>query len=146
MTVEIRECRTEDFDAVAKLLHQLWPDKIFDRRALKHVYEHALGSAQQKLIVGLVDGKLVGFCSLTIKNNLWVCGNLGTVDELIVDANYRRTGIGKQLINKIFQIAIENNCKRIELDSSFHRKEAHRFYESIGFKSRALWFTKILEK
>jgi len=41
-------------------------------------------------------------------------------------------------------IARQNNCKQIELDSSFHRKEAHQFYESIGFKSRAYLFTKQL--
>ena len=73
----------------------------------------------QKLIVGIVDNHIAGFCSLTIKNNLKEAGNLGNVDELVVDVNYRQRGIGKILMNAIMQIAMENNCNRIELDSSF---------------------------
>jgi PhnO protein len=109
------------------------------------LYTSAILSQSQKLIVGYVDGRIVGFCSLSIKNNFWQAGKLGTVDELVVDVSYRGQGIGKQLMESITQIAIDNNCKRIELESSFYRTDAHRFYESIGFKSRAYWFTKILE-
>jgi len=126
------------------LLKQLWPDNEFDATGLQLVFDRALASQNQKLIISILDNRVVGYCSLTIKNNLWQAGYMGNVDELVVDVNYRSRGIGKQLIERIEEIALQNNCKRIELDSSFHRKEAHRFYENIGFKSRAYLFTKPL--
>ncbi len=106
----------------------------------------ALSSVTQHLIVGVQEDRIVGFCSLSLKNNFWKAGCIGNVDELVVDENYRGQGIGKKLINRIEEIAISNQCKQIELDSSFHRKEAHHFYESIGYKSRAYLFTKPLAK
>ncbi len=146
MSFEIRYCQQDDFDSVVKLLRQLWPDLILDVGALHVVYSQAISTDRQKLIVGIADEQVVGFCSLTIKNNLWQAGNLGVVDELVVDSNYRGQGIGKKLMAHISKIALENKCKRIELDSSFHRKQAHRFYESIGFMCRAFWFSKVLNK
>jgi len=88
---------------------------------------------------------IIGFCSLTIKNNLWQAGNLGHIDELIVDDNYRGKGVGSKLMDEITRIAKENQCKRIELDSAFHRKEAHRFYENEGYENRAYLFSKEIE-
>jgi ribosomal protein S18 acetylase RimI-like enzyme len=146
MSFQIRFCEPNDFSAILNLLKQLWPDLLLDADALHMLYSSALLSPSQKLIAGVVDGHVVGFCSLSIKNNFWQAGKLGTVDELVVDVNHRGRGLGKQLMDSITQIAIDSNCKRIELESSFHRTDAHRFYESIGFKSRAYWFTKILEE
>jgi GNAT superfamily N-acetyltransferase len=140
----IRYCEPQDFTAICSLLKQLWPDVELDASALEIVYSQALSTYIQKLIVGVMNDRIVGFCSLSIKNNFWQAGKLGNVDELVVDKNYRGLGIGKKLMERISQIARENKCKRIELDSSFHRKEAHQFYERIGFKSRAYLYTKEL--
>ncbi len=49
------------------------------------------------------------------------------------------------MIGSITQIAGDSKCKRIELDSAFHRKGAHRFYESLGYGNRAYLFSKQLD-
>lgn len=138
----IRECTTNDFDSVFELLKQLWPDMLLDYDALQMIYKNALESDKQRFIVALIDNRIIGFCSLTIKNNIWVAGNLGHIDELVVDKKYRRQGVGRELMNEITHIAKENICKRIELDSAFHRKEAHLFYENSGYENRAYLFSK----
>jgi glucosamine-phosphate N-acetyltransferase len=144
METEFRYCDAADFEDVQKLLKQLWPDVISKPDELRTVFERAVTSTSQKLIVAVVENSIVGFCSLTLKNNLWQAGTLGIVDELVVDNRYRGQGIGKSLIEKITEIALKNKCKRIELDSSFHRTEAHQFYEHLGFVKRAYWFSKPL--
>jgi len=146
MTLQIRSCQLSDFTSIFNLFKQLWPSLEMDYHALYAVYERALSSATQHLIVGVQEDRIVGFCSLSLKNNFWKAGCIGNVDELVVDESYRGQGIGKKLINRIEEIAISNQCNQIELDSSFHRKEAHHFYESIGYKSRAYLFTKPLAK
>jgi len=45
-------------------------------------------------------------------------------------------------MNEIEKIARNYSCKRLELDSDFHRTIAHDFYEGIGFEKRAYLFTK----
>jgi len=142
--LEIRSCCAEDFDDVARLLRQLWPDKPTDLPSLRSVFERALVSDSQRYICAVEDGKLIGFGSLTIKNNLWQEGYICHVDELVVDNTYRHHGIGTRILHHLMIIAKEKGCRRIELDSAFHRKEAHRFYERLGFENRAFLFSKIL--
>ena len=139
---EIRKLNINDLEGLIRLLEQLWVGKTIEADAVKRVIEKGLNSDSQIYICAIDQGKLVGFCSLTIKNNLWVSANLGNVDELVVDSGYRNKGIGKLLMNKIEQIARDHDCKRLELDSSFHRTIAHGFYERLGFDKRAYLFTK----
>lgn len=56
----------------------------------------------------------------------------GEISILIVDKNYRGKGIGKKMLNKIFEYAKEDNMKNIEIlsDESCNFK----FYEYCGCK------------
>jgi hypothetical protein len=84
-TISIRACHIEDFDAVVSLLRQLWPDKPLNPASLQTIFNEALVS-DSKAYLCATDGKrVIGFGSLTIKNNLWPEGHLGYVDELVVD-------------------------------------------------------------
>jgi ribosomal protein S18 acetylase RimI-like enzyme len=140
--VEIRRLTIEDLDGLIKLLEQLWIGKSIDASAVKKVIEKGLGNNCQIYVCATDDRKLIGYCSLSIKNSLWMLANLGNVDELVVDGEYRNRGIGKMLMNEIERIAKNHDCKRLELDSAFHRTKAHAFYGKLGFEKRAYLFTK----
>lgn len=87
---------------------------------------------------------MIGFAPLTIKNNLWQAGNLGHIDELVVDQEHRGAGIGTTLLHEIIAAAKQRDCVRVELDSAFHREKAHKFYKRNGFDNRAYLFSKEL--
>jgi len=140
----VRKCEKEDFESVCKLLRQLWPDQQLHPETLSAIFHKAINSPHQELIVATQENEVVGFCTLTIKNNLWVSGNLGHIDELIVDKKLRGQGVGRTLMDKITEAAKKHNCKRIELDTAFHRKEAHQFYQNQGYENRAYLFSKEL--
>ena len=144
MELLIRNVVSRDFDQVFGLLKQLWSYKELDYEAMKKVFEEKLRATDHFFIAALYGPQIVGFCSLTVKQNLWVQGLLGNVDEMIVEESYRGKGIGRQLLQRITEIAIENNCKRLELESSFHREQAHTFYMELGFEKRAYLFSKEL--
>jgi GNAT superfamily N-acetyltransferase len=144
MELLIRDVADRDFDQVFGLLKQLWSYKKLDYEGMKKMFDHNLQSADHFYIVALFGPQVVGFCSLTVKHNLWVQGFLGNVDEMIVEESYRGQGVGRKLMKRITEIAIENNCKRLELESSFHREEAHKFYTELGFEKRAYLFSKAL--
>lgn len=99
-----------------------------------------------KYLIARTKNAIVGFISLSIKNSMWQEGNIGHVDELMVDKNFRKMGVGLLLLESITIIAKDNDCKLLELDSAFHRKEAHIFYEKNGFENRAFIFSKSLSK
>jgi GNAT superfamily N-acetyltransferase len=57
------------------------------------------------------------------------------IGGLIVDSNFRRQGIGLQLMKKCEEWAKENGYQEIRLHSGGQRKEAHEFYKQIGYKN-----------
>ena len=144
MELVIRKAGARDFDQVFGLLKQLWSYKELDYDATKKMYDHNVQASNQFYIVAVYGPQITGFCSLTVKHNLWTQALLGNVDELVVDENYRGQGIGRKLMESITEIAMARNCKRLELESSFHREEAHVFYEELGFEKRAYLFSKEL--
>jgi ribosomal protein S18 acetylase RimI-like enzyme len=140
----IRECSETDFEPVFSLLHQLWPAKTLDRIALRAVFLRALASDAHLYLCVEEEGRIVGFCSLGVRSNLWAAGAVAHVDELVVDASCRGRGIGKALLKRMIETAAGRGCSRIELDSAFHRTEAHGFFRSQGFENRAWLFTQVL--
>lgn len=144
MELLIRDVTARDFDQVFGLLKQLWPNKELDYAGMKKMFDHNLQAPDHFYIVALYGPQVVGFCSLTVKHNLWMQGFLGNVDEMIVEESYRQQGIGKKLMDRITEIAVGKNCRRLELESSFHREAAHAFYKELGFEQRAYLFSKEL--
>jgi glucosamine-phosphate N-acetyltransferase len=140
----IRSARPEDFEEVYALLGQLWPDKPLRRERLHEIFGRALASENEAYLCACVGAKVIGFCTLTVRRSLWQEGNLGHVGELVVDGDYRRSGVGTALLEKVAEIAQQRHCRRLELDSGFHRAGAHEFYERRGFEKRAFLFSRVL--
>lgn len=67
------------------------------------------------------------------------------IENIVVKSTMRGKKIDKTLMNKIKKIAIERNCYYIMFVSSIHRKNAHKFYESMGYDLDCIQgFKKIL--
>ncbi len=60
------------------------------------------------------------------------------VDQLIITEQYRRKGLGKILMNEVKNIALKNNCDRIELNCWIFNEEAIAMYEHIGFERQRI--------
>jgi GNAT superfamily N-acetyltransferase len=55
-------------------------------------------------------------------------GRMLEVDDLVSAASARSKGYGKQMLNWCYELARNNGCSVVELDSAVHRADAHRFY------------------
>lgn len=141
---QIRKCANADFQRVAGLLVQLWPQKVQNLSKLRGVYERALLSTSQRYICAAEAGEVIGFLSISFKNSLWQEALLANIDELVVAEARRGEGIGSALLDHAVDLARKTGAARIELDSAFHRTEAHEFYERHGFEKRAFLFTMAL--
>jgi len=142
--IHIRNCKAEDFEGVVALLRQLWPDMPLELDALRRTFDRSLASDRQIYICAVSGQQAVGFGSMTIKSNLWSAGFVGYVDEMVIDGAHRGRGIGTQILDHLVSTARDLGCSRVELDSAFHRKSAHAFYEQRGFQSRAYLYSKPL--
>ncbi len=140
--ISVRECAEDDFEPVLGLLRQLWPDRELDREALADTFLYNIERDDQHYLCAMHGDALVGFCSISVRKSLWGQGFLAYIDELVVEEASRGEGIGGMLLERALQLAKEDGCRRVELDSDFHREDAHRFYESHGFKGICIFFSK----
>ena len=104
-------------------------------------------SLKDKDIIYLVyrDKKIEGFLSFKINHYLHHDRDTGEIVELVVLPEKRSLKIGKQLIEKIEEIARNKKLEQIELSTSTYRKDAHRFYERQGYEKLHYNYTKDLD-
>jgi ribosomal protein S18 acetylase RimI-like enzyme len=140
----IRECTIRDFNDIFLLLQQIWPNKELHSDALKKIFKQKLDSEASTYFCTESDGKVIGFCSVEVNSCFWREGLVGYINELVVDKQWRRQGIGTELLQNAFNYAKTRGCKSVELDSAFYRKEAHELYLKLGFEKRAYLFYKEL--
>ena len=91
------------------------------------------------------DEKIEGFLSFKIHYYLHHDHDTGEIVELVILPEKRSLKIGKQLIEKIEEIAKDKQLEQIELSTSIYRKDAHRFYERQGYEKLHYNYTKELD-
>jgi GNAT superfamily N-acetyltransferase len=127
----IRPARIEDAKEIAKLCMQLANqvsaeqveerlDKINEEKdSIIFLYE------MDNAICGWVH--VFGKCMIQLE--------YAEIGGLVVDTEYRGKGIGKNLMRKAEEWAMEKGYSEVRLRSGGHRKEAHDFYKSIGYEN-----------
>jgi GNAT superfamily N-acetyltransferase len=86
------------------------------------------------LYVAQVNDSVVGTFQLTVLRHMIHRGGLAAQIEAVhVAAQSRRRGIGEAMVRFAIEQARKRGCRRIQLTSDKRRKDAHRFYERLGF-------------
>ena len=92
------------------------------------------------IVEASIDDKLVGTamgCIITALD-----GNFMVVENVIVSQDLRGLGVGKKIMQELDNYAHDNNCEYSILVLSGFRKNAHKFYESIGYNDDVRGFRK----
>lgn len=78
------------------------------------------------------DEQLIGLAAYSF---LWPAEGVSSslfIKELYVAQSHRRRGIGKLLMRRVSQLALDNQCSRVEWMTDEENGEAQRFYEELG--------------
>lgn len=142
--IVLRSCVPQDFESLLGLLARLAPESALDAGLLRRSYFRGFETGAVRYVGAFVPEAMLGFGAISVRHGLWSSDCLGHVDELVVDDAGRRQGIGTRLLQAAEVVAREMGCTRIELDSGFHREEAHQFYAGLGYERRAVLFSKSL--
>jgi GNAT superfamily N-acetyltransferase len=130
-----REMAEGDAPAVARLCAELgYPaseERILGRcRALEGDEDHALLVAEDGA------GAVVGWVHAHAPR-LLLADSEAEVLGLVVDEARRGGGIGRLLMAAAERWAMGRGCREVRLRSAVGRKDAHRFYEGLGYGVRA---------
>ncbi|MFC7420251.1 DUF6058 family natural product biosynthesis protein [Iodobacter arcticus] len=129
----IRPMTISDAAAVSALLPTLGysgdPSEVASRFTLL--------SAQpdQIIFLALQNNQLAGLCHAQ-GVRLIASNGYAEINALVVNTALQRRGIGKALVSHAKDWAQSQGYERLRLRSGLHRKNAHLFYEAIGFSKK----------
>ncbi|MEH1768961.1 GNAT family N-acetyltransferase [Nostoc sp.] len=95
--------------------------------------EHLFGSRRYvEAILAESQGQAVGFALFFHNYSTFLTKPGIYLEDLFVLPEYRRQGIGKSLLTKVAQIALERDCGRLEWSVLDWNESAQAFYRSMG--------------
>jgi len=95
-------------------------------------------------VVGLFDGDECRACAgYRILTN-FVSGRHIYVDDLVTAEKWRSHGYGRLLNKYLVELARNEGCSSVQLDSAVHRRKAHRFYFRERYTISAFHFVRAL--
>lgn len=100
----------------------------------------ALDSDSAIVLLAVIDGDPVGFCTAYDDIDSVRFGRRVWVEDLAVHPERRSLGVGKKLLDQARQWGRERGATHLELDSSDARADAHRFYERERPSWRSICF------
>jgi GNAT superfamily N-acetyltransferase len=74
---------------------------------------------------------VIGFTHCLFRPSTWMETDYCYLEDLFVDPNIRGKGIGRALMNKVFELAKEKNSKRVYWTTQEFNKTARVLYDSI---------------
>ena len=91
-----------------------------------------LDAGKEAVFVAELEGKVVGFIHVHIYNTLYFEAMVNILG-LAVSSKHRKKGIGRALIKRAEEWALEKDITLVRLNSGGTRKGAHEFYRSLGY-------------
>ncbi|MGA1801443.1 GNAT family N-acetyltransferase [Rhizobium sp. HT1-10] len=103
-------------------------------------------SPDQTLYAAELDGTVVGTFQTMFTTSLTGRGSSSLIIEAVQTRNdMRGQGIGAKMIEYCIADARKRGVRLVQLTSNAARKDAHRFYERLGFKPSHLGFKMALK-
>ena len=143
----IRRAKNEDIDRLNALLYQVQqlhadgrPD-IVKKGAKKYTTEELkaiIADDMTPIYVDEEDGTVVGyaFCiyRITRESEQLHARKVLYIDDLCVDAPYRRKHIGEKLYHYVLDVAKKNGCDSVTLNVWRVNPSAEKFYQKMGME------------
>ncbi len=134
--MKIRLATQDDIPEMAELLHELFaievdfsPDFAVQSNGLRLLLESSGG----KIFVAETAGKVVGMCSVQIHISTAKGCEVGVVEDVVIDVDYRGRGIGAALLRRLEEWAVSRGLARLQLLADRDN------YPALGFYRRQGW-------
>ena len=137
----IRQAVESDAASIKCLLEEL-ENRAFDQAIFMRIYMEYLRVPLTLMQVAVQnENEIVGFLSCKGQTLLHHEGLVFEIQELIVTASHQGRGVGRQLIAALKPELAQLGAKSLEVTTNKRRKEAHAFYQSVGFLNSHEKFT-----
>lgn len=143
--LKFRLAKRDDVPAIVRMLadDELGSQREKDEDPLPASYylafEKISSDSNHELIVAESNGQVVGTLHLMFLPSISFQGGLrAQVESVRIDTKCRSQGIGREMMNWAIERAKSRGAHVVQLTTHLTRKDAHRFYERLGFKGSHL--------
>lgn len=146
--IHIRKAKPEDAPSVFQLIQEL---AVYERAP-----EEVINTPEQMLhdgfpespwfgcLVAEHEGRVIGMALWYLRYSTWkgVCMYL---EDLYIQPEHRRNGIGNALFQQLLQLAEEKQCRRLVWQVLDWNEPAIRFYEKLGSRFDKGWWNGFID-
>lgn len=135
-SITIRKLQKEDLlNGFLQTLDSLRKTSDMDMNTAKKIFDKINSNSDHVVAVAVMEGKIVGSTTLLIETKfIHNGGKVGHIEDVVVDKEHQRNGIGEKIITYLLRYAKEQGCYKTILDCA---DEVKPFYEKLGFKHNA---------
>ena len=136
MSIQIRQATREDVPAIFALVQDLAAfEKAADKveTSVERYLEDGFGENPvfRCLVADHPEDGVVGIALHYFGYSTWK-GKLLYLDDLVIQENYRRQGIGRRLIDELVRVGLEENAHMMKWQVLDWNEPAIKMYESLG--------------
>ncbi|MCO7124465.1 GNAT family N-acetyltransferase [Sporolactobacillus shoreicorticis] len=129
----IRKMNANDLPQLAILYRQFWNESS-DVAKMGIQFEKINRQKTHILLCAIADHRLVGSVTGVVCDELYGdCRPFLVVENMVVDREARRMGVGTHLPGELERQARVRNCTQMILVTERDRSDACHFYEAYGF-------------
>jgi len=140
-SLTFREANRQDLPRILDLYARALDGKALTVDNAERLFERIQRYPDYRLHLAETDGRLAGTFALLIMDNLGECGTpSGIIEDVVVEPEYQRRGIGRAMMQHALAICRQKGCYKMMLSSNLRRTGAHAFYESLGFEKHGYSF------
>jgi GNAT superfamily N-acetyltransferase len=136
----IRRARPDDLEEVFELTLGLATTFRPEIDAFRKSFDHLVAQDDTLLLVVEESGRLLGYLLGFDHYALTANGRVAWIEEVMVQKDRRREGLGRQLMQQFEEWATSRGSKLVALAT----RRASAFYLSLGYEESAGYFRKLL--
>jgi len=132
----IRQATPADLPELVELCaeHAAYERSEFEPAGKEHALHGMIFASDARLncIVAEDAGKLIGYATFSVECSTWDAAYYMHMDCLFLRPTARNKGIGKELMKRIAQRALELGVTRMQWQTPSFNVDAVRFYDRLG--------------
>jgi glucosamine-phosphate N-acetyltransferase len=134
--ITIRKLQKEDlWNGFLHALDSLRQTSGMNEKTAEKIFDKINSNPDHIVAVAVLEGKIVGSTTLLIETKfIHNGGKVGHIEDVVIDKEHQRNGIGEKIIMYILRYAKEQGCYKTILDCA---DDVKPFYEKLGFKHNA---------
>ena len=131
----VRQLQEKDLPEWFRLRQHLWDELSEDehKSEMLDIYEHS--DSQLVLIAEIDSGKFVGFLEASIRPFVEDCDtdHVGYLEGWFVEPQYRRYGIGRELVKSAEKWARKKGCTEMASDAEVGNDLSLKAHQKLGY-------------